>query len=45
MTDTTEIYVKMCDCPEVQEQFPTISFGDAVACRGVSVHDVVGGED
>ncbi len=41
MSDTTEIYVKMCDRPEVQDQFPTIQFGDAVACRGVSVHDVV----
>ncbi len=41
MSDTSETYIKMCDCPEVQNQCPAIQFGDAVACRGVSCHDTV----
>lgn len=33
--DTTKEYIKMCDCPEVQDKCPIIRFGDAVSYKSV----------
>ena len=38
--DTSETYVKMCDCPEIQKQKPEGSQGEFIYCEGKAYQEM-----